>query len=177
MSTTTAATLHAARPMCASAMTRARSSTPVLAFAIATLLAACAAAPAPAPDAEAQVLALEREVCLAYLHGDVEAMRRDLTEDFTLVNGRGETSTRAEDLETARTGSIRYRRFENSGSRVRLYGADTAIVTGITSVAGTTASRHDFELRVRFTDTYVRQEGRWRLAASQASSALPAEGG
>ena len=59
---------------------------------------------------------------------------------------------------------------------MRLYGADTAVVTGITWVAGTTKSGHDFELRARFTDTYVRQDGRWRLAASQASSALPAAG-
>ena len=145
---------------------------PGIAAAFALALAGCAVPPA-APDAPSQVLALEREICEAYLHGDVPTMQRDLADDFTLVNGRGEVSTKAEDLETARSGSLRYRRFENSDSRVRIYGADAAVVTGVTWVAGTTATGHAFDLRVRFTDTYVRQDGRWRLAASQASSALP----
>jgi len=139
------------------------------------LLAACSTV-SNAPDAAAQVLALEHALCEAYLHGDVPAMQRGLADDFTLVNGRGGVSTKAEDIESARTGSVRYRRFENSESRVRIYGSDAAVVTGITSVAGATAAGREFELRVRFTDTYVRQDGRWLLAASQASSALPAGG-
>ena len=147
-----------------------------LAIALAFGVGACAAPPS-APDATSQVLALEREICEAYLHGDAPTLQRDLTDDFTLVNGRGETSSKAEDVETARSGSLRYRRFENSDSRVRPYGPDAAVVTGITWVAGTSATGHAFDLRVRFTDTYVRQDGRWRLAASQASSALPASGG
>jgi ketosteroid isomerase-like protein len=50
---------------------------------------------------------------------------------------------------------------------MRLYG-DAAIVLGITSIKGTSAGK-TFELDVRFTDTYVRRAGGWKIAASQAT--------
>jgi threonine/homoserine/homoserine lactone efflux protein/ketosteroid isomerase-like protein len=123
-------------------------------------------------DPVAEVLAVEQALCDAYLHGDVAGLQRGLTDDFTLSNGRGETSTKAEDIETARTGAIRYTRFENREMQVRLYGPDSAVVTGITAVAGRTKDGYAFDIEVRFTDTLVRDQGQWRLAASQASGAL-----
>lgn len=126
-------------------------------------------------DPVAAVLAAERAVCEAYLRGDADAMQRELTDDFTLINGRGETSTKAQDMATARSGAIRYSRFENREMLVRLYGDDAAVVTGITAVAGATKDGHAFDIDVRFTDTFVREQGRWRIAASQASSPLKKE--
>jgi uncharacterized protein (TIGR02246 family) len=123
-------------------------------------------------DAVAEILAVEDALCQAYLHGDVQALQRDLSDDFTLINGRGEVGTKAEDLETARTGSIRYTRFENRDMNVRLHGDDAAIVTGITNVAGVTGGKQ-VEVEVRFTDTFVRENGRWRLAAGHVSGIQP----
>jgi threonine/homoserine/homoserine lactone efflux protein/ketosteroid isomerase-like protein len=123
-------------------------------------------------DAVAEILAVEDALCQAYLHGDVQALQRDLSDDFTLINGRGEVGTKAEDLETARTGSIRYTRFENRDMNVRLHGDDAAIVTGITNVAGVTGGKQ-VEVEVRFTDTFVRENGRWRLAAGHVSGIRP----
>jgi ketosteroid isomerase-like protein len=78
-------------------------------------------------------------------------------------------------MATARSGAIRYSRFENREMLVRLYGDDAAVVTGITAVAGATKDGHAFDIDVRFTDTFVREQGRWRIAASQASSPLKKE--
>jgi uncharacterized protein (TIGR02246 family) len=128
-----------------------------------------------AEEAVAQVLALEHALCEAYLHGDARAMQRDLTDDYTLTNGRGEVSTKADDIHDATSGAIRYTRFENSEMKVRVYDEGrAAVVTGITAVAGHTDKGQHFDLRVRFTDTFVREGGRWRLAAGGVSAPLAA---
>jgi hypothetical protein len=51
---------------------------------------------------------------------------------------------------------------------VRLYGDDTAIVLGKTHVKGT-ADDKPFDRVVQFTDTLIKRDGRWQLAAGQIS--------
>jgi ketosteroid isomerase-like protein len=48
-----------------------------------------------------------------------------------------------------------------------LYG-DAAVVNGITLLRGT-YDGESFELDVQFTDTFVKRDGGWKLAASHAS--------
>jgi ketosteroid isomerase-like protein len=49
---------------------------------------------------------------------------------------------------------------------VRLHG-DAALIVGITSVRGH-ASGEPFAADFRYTDTWVRRDGKWLLAASHA---------
>jgi hypothetical protein len=51
---------------------------------------------------------------------------------------------------------------------VRFYGDDTAVVNGITSLKGSYRGQ-PFEFDAQFTDTMIRQDGVWKLAASQAT--------
>jgi len=51
--------------------------------------------------------------------------------------------------------------------RVRLLG-DVAIVTGQSLAAGLVDGR-DVTVRQRYTDIYVRRDGRWRIVASQGT--------
>ncbi len=53
--------------------------------------------------------------------------------------------------------------------QVRLHG-DAALITGRTTVTGT-AGNTPFAAELQFTDTLVRQNGRWRVAASHVSPA------
>jgi len=145
----------------------------VLASALASALAGCAA-PEPVPerpDADA-LLAAETQLCDAYQRGDAAAIAAGLTDDYTLINGRGELSTKRDDVEDAQTGRIRYTRFRNRDMQVRFYGPTTAVVTGYTEVAGTAGASHAFDLTVRFTDTFVKAGPRWLLAAGQASGPI-----
>jgi len=52
--------------------------------------------------------------------------------------------------------------------KVRVYGDHTAIVTGKTKVQGH-AQGKALDIIVQFTDTFVKQNGRWRLAAGHVS--------
>jgi hypothetical protein len=75
-------------------------------------------------------------------------------------------TTRADDIGHARKGTI-YEVFENHDMKVRLHG-DAALITGRTTVKGT-AGETPFATEFQFTDTLVRQDGRWRVAASHVS--------
>ena len=74
----------------------------------------------------------------------------------------------ANDIEDARTGRVHYDVFENYDMKVRVYGGHTAIVMGKTKIKGN-AQGKPIDIIVQFTDTFVKQSGRWRLAAGHVS--------
>lgn len=132
---------------------------------VALLLVACTSTRG-AGD-ESAILETLHAACKAYLDGNAERIEYSLTEDFTLTDADGVVTTRADDLAHARNGTLKYTRFENSEMKVRLHG-DAAVVTGITKVAGNAGSTA-FAATFQFTDTLVRESGRWRVAASHIS--------
>ena len=116
----------------------------------------------------AEVLQAEHDGCVAYLRGDADKIANFLTDDYTLTNSKGEITTAADDIEDARSGRVHYNVFENYDMKVRIYGGHTAIVTGKTKVKGN-AQGKPIDIIVQFTDTFVKQSGRWRLAAGHVS--------
>lgn len=125
-----------------------------------------AAAAGPADD-ERDIRRVESELCEAFRKGDAETIARLEDETYTLTNSHGQVSTRADDIADAKKGETKYSEFRNHDTTVRLYG-DAAIVLGITSLRGTSGGK-DFAADFRFTDTYVRRAGGWKIAASHAT--------
>jgi len=119
-------------------------------------------------DESAAVLQAEHDGCVAYLRGDAEKIANFLTDDYTPTNSKGEISTAADDIEDARSGRVHYDVFENYDMKVRVYGGHTAIVTGKTKVKGK-AQGKPIDIIVQFTDSFVKQSGRWRLTAGHVS--------
>ena len=127
---------------------------------------ATAGAAEPAQDTR-DLLQAEAALCQAFESGDVEALRRGLTGDFTLVDSHGIVTDAEQNLAEVAAREPFYEQFRNHDQQVRLYG-DTALIVGITSIRGR-AGGEAFAADFRFTDTWVRRDGRWRLAASHAS--------
>jgi len=100
--------------------------------------------------------------------GDVAALERVLTPDFTLTLSNGEVSTRADEINELQSKKVHYDVFENYDMLARLYGNDTAVVVGKTRVKGT-ADGKPFDRVVQFTDTLIKRDGRWQLAAGHVS--------
>ena len=119
--------------------------------------------------AQQEVLQFERDACKAFLEADVVALERVLTPDFTLTLSNGEVSTRADEINELRSGKVHYEVFENYDMLARLYGNDTAVVLGKTRVKGTADDNKPFDRIVQFTDTLIRRDGRWQLAAGHVS--------
>jgi ketosteroid isomerase-like protein len=115
-----------------------------------------------------EVLQFERDACKAFLDADVAALERVLTPDFTLTLSNGEVRTRADEINELRSGKVHYDIFENYDMLARLYGDDVTVVLGKTRVKGT-ADGKPFDRVVQFTDTLIKRDGRWQLAAGHVS--------
>lgn len=61
-----------------------------------------------------------------------------------------------------------YSSVTNSQLNVRTYG-DTAVVIGATKQKGKDAAGKTFSYSNRWTDTWVKRDGRWQCVASQSS--------
>jgi ketosteroid isomerase-like protein len=118
--------------------------------------------------AQQEVLKFERDACKAFLDADVSALERVLTPDFTLTLSSGVVSTRADEINELQSKKVHYDVFENYDMLARLYGNDTAVVLGKTRVKGT-ADGKPFDRIVQFTDTLIKRDGRWQLAAGHVS--------
>ena len=114
------------------------------------------------------VLQYSRDACKAFLDADAAALERVLTADFTLTLSNGEISTRADEINKLRSGKVHYDVFENYDMKARFYGDNTAVVLGKTRVKGTSEGKQ-FDRVVQFTDTLVKRDGRWQLAAGHVS--------
>jgi ketosteroid isomerase-like protein len=130
-------------------------------------VAACHFCLAQTP-AQQEVLQFERDACKAFLDADVAALERVLMPDFTLTLSNGDVETRADEINELRSGKVHYDVFENYDMLARLYGNDTAVVLGKTRVKGT-ADGKQFDRIVQFTDTLIKRDGHWQLAAGHVS--------
>lgn len=133
-------------------------------------LMAIAGTPAAASDAAPdtrEILRVEAELCRAFEAGDADYLRKALDPGFTLVSSTGVVTGFDENVAEVAQREPAYEVFRNHGQDVRVHG-DAAIVTGITTVKGR-ADGEAFAADFRFTDTWLRRDGSWVLAASHAS--------
>ncbi len=146
-----------------------------------TIACAFAALPSPAPasaaaaaSAEQEVRALERRWLDAYERNDLAAMDEIVAEDFTITFPDANIDTKAEILSQMRAvpSGAPANRFSTRNVASRSYG-DTVILTGIVSVE-TEREGRTARQEWAYTDTYVRRNGRWQVAASHLSS-LPGQ--
>ena len=135
------------------------------------VLALTALAIHPVMGASAQeqaAMAATQAACDAFRLRDLAALERLLAPEFNLVSTTAEVQTRAQALQEVRDGDPQYERFENHSMTARVYG-DTAVVQGITSLKGRSGGK-PFALDVRFTDTLIRENGKWRLIVSHVTA-------
>lgn len=139
------------------------------------LLGAIQAASASAEDDRRTVATLDTEYQAAVKRNDAAVMALILDERFVLVIGSGQSYTREELLESARKGAVTYeQQDEEAGTQVvRMFG-DTAVVTALLWIKGTSAGK-PIERRLWFSDTYVRTANGWRYVFGQASLPLPSK--
>ena len=103
---------------------------------------------------------------------DVAGMDSILAPDFVLVVGKGTVYTKKQLIDAARTRAVTYEHQEDTQRTVRLYGANTAVVTALLWEKGVQNGR-PFDKKLWFSDVYVRTPRGWRYVFGQASLALP----
>jgi ketosteroid isomerase-like protein len=118
------------------------------------------------------VLQTERDLATVYQKGDADGIAQGVMQDYTLTNSLGKITTRADDIDEAKKNDPKYEIFENYDMKVRVHG-NTAIVIGKTHTKGISGGK-PFDSQFQFTDTFVKDGGRWRLLAGHVSK-VPAK--
>jgi len=132
------------------------------------VVAAFAAALQSAPGGEvAEFRQIEQNLAAAYLRGDRAFVDALLTDDWTSTDYRGRIWTKASVLAMFNGQRPPMTKAEIDVDRVRLLG-DVAIVTGRSVSAGEVDGRA-VSITQRYTDIYVRRDGRWRVVTSHGT--------
>lgn len=133
-----------------------------------------AAAQGSSSDQQA-VAKLDTDFQAAVKANDAQAMARIMHKDMILILGNGSINTREEQLQEALNKEWVYEhQEEDAGTQTVRVSGDTAVVTARLWVKGVyRGSTHD--VRLWFSDTYVRTPEGWRYFVGQASLHLPDE--
>src|SRR5512132_40571 len=122
----------------------------------------------PLNDA-ATLFYLEREWNDASKRNDVAWVERNYANDATDISSRtGAIHSKAEEIASMKDNKTVLDSLELSDLNVRVEG-NSAIVTGINRVRGKDAEGKPFDRQTRFTDTYIKRDGRWQVWATQGT--------
>ncbi|MCY7355116.1 MAG: nuclear transport factor 2 family protein [Lysobacter sp.] len=120
-------------------------------------------------DDAGELVYLEHDWNNADMRGDAAWFERNYAGDFSGVSSRtGKMSGKAEDIADLKAGKYKMTWAQLSDLDARVEG-DAAVVTGINHVRGTDDKGQAFDRRVRFTDTFIKRDGEWRVWASQGT--------
>jgi hypothetical protein len=135
---------------------------------LAALLAIASRAGAAGPEVEKAVLsAHDRRIALT-IAADVGALGALMTDDLTYTHSSAVVETKGEFLEGLRAGRYRYKAVSFDDRRVRLYGDATAVVSG-TCRTQVVAGGRDIDVKLKFTELFVMQQGTWKMALWQST--------
>lgn len=112
----------------------------------------------------AKIQALELKLMNAYKQRQLEDFAPLLDDDFVITFEDGSTYGKTGYLSYTASPSLRVEVSEMSDMRVRMHG-NTAIITGAYHERGDFKGE-PFDDHDRFTDVWMKKEGKWRLVAS-----------
>lgn len=135
-----------------------------LALFLCGLAAAIGYASVPQSDDATKILAMENLWNQMQLGHDVNAMQQLLDEDFVLTDYDGSVSNRAQFLASIKDPSVQLSLEMSEGMKLHEHGS-TVVVTGATREKGTQNGK-PFAHNGRFTDTWIKKDGRWVCIAS-----------
>jgi uncharacterized protein (TIGR02246 family) len=116
-------------------------------------------------DDEQQILALHEAGDRALMSADLTVLAQIFADDYVQYNEAGKAFTKQDVLESFRSGAIRYPSIVSTGRQIRVFG-DTAIVHGAESDEVESDGKR-FSLRYVYLDVLRKQNGEWKLVASQ----------
>ena len=110
---------------------------------------------------ESELLALHDAWAAARIGADIAFLEDFYAPEFRVQAMNGSVVSRADDIAAFADGIIKPETIEDLDMDVSLYG-DTAIVTGVENLKGT-AGGVPGEMALRFTNVFVRRDGRWQI--------------
>jgi ketosteroid isomerase-like protein len=120
------------------------------------------------PLADSTMLAyMERDWNQAEMKRDTAWFERTLANDYSGVDGRtGKATTKSQDIEGIKKNTTDSA--DLSGLNIKMQG-DTAVVTGLSHNKGKDEKGAAFDRKTRFTDVWVKRDGKWQVISSHGS--------
>jgi uncharacterized protein (TIGR02246 family) len=137
-------------------------------FVILALTHSFAASAQSRNEEESAVQDAYRAYVQAWKTKDLAALEKLISPDYMAVNFEGKLSTKELELATAKSDSD-WAAMNVDEIHTRVW-EDTTVASGFISAQGTKPDGSSFNARVRFLAMLVKQDGRWRLVATQSSS-------
>jgi ketosteroid isomerase-like protein len=118
------------------------------------------------PQAEdaTKIVALENLWNQTQLNHDAPAMEKMIDDDFVLTDYDGSLLNKSQFLDSIKDMSIKLTQEMSEGMKLHQHG-NTVVVTGATREKGTQNGK-PFGHNGRFTDTWIKKDGRWLCVAS-----------
>lgn len=139
-------------------------------FLLATFAATALAA---AADDQPQLLDIERQWNDALKTHNLAWIEKTFAEDMTdISSGNGALHSKAEDIAMMKADKTVFETLELSDLKARVEG-NAGIVTGVNHLKGRDESGQEFDIRLAFTDTYIKRDGRWQVWATQHTRVKP----
>lgn len=126
-------------------------------------LQACALAPQSDPAAELTRQANDWDA--AIIHKDMAAVAANMAPDYRHIRDNGEVADGAGFLAAIGSPKLVIDPYKVEDFDVRIYG-DVALLTGRTRMTGSYGGKQ-FKSHYRYTDVYVRRDGKWKVASVQ----------
>jgi ketosteroid isomerase-like protein len=111
---------------------------------------------------------MERDWNAAWVRRDAAWLEKNIADDATFIYADGSMGTKASDLALLKDtrNTVEWNNLSDMNIRVN---GNIAIVTGVNHIKGKAAGGSPFENRVRYTDTYIKRDGRWYAWASHST--------
>jgi ketosteroid isomerase-like protein len=140
----------------------------VLAIALVCLLSATFA-PAQQGSAEDQIKKYEQDWTQGIVRDKAGAalIEKNEADDIITINADGSVTNKSQDKELYTSGDIKVQSMELTDLKVRAYG-DTAVAIGTNAIDGTFKGK-EMKGNYRFTDVWVKRNGKWQVVASQVT--------
>jgi|SRR5215469_1746422 len=135
----------------------------VLAVGVLCLVVVSLAADKSAANVEDEIRKLEQDWAQANTKGGAAAVDQYEADDIITTDPSGGVTDKTQNKAELGSGDLKFESMELSDMTVHVYG-DTAVAAGTNNVHGTYKGQ-DISGKYRFTDTWVKRNGKWQAVA------------
>ena len=119
---------------------------------------------------EKELTKVENDWSTAWMKKDSAALQSLYATEYIATDWEGATFNKAQDIANAMAPDSRTQSFVLSDLKVQVHG-DTAVVTGLNTIKAMFKGA-DVSGAYRFTDVFVKRDGRWQAVATQGTKVV-----
>ena len=117
--------------------------------------------------AASELIQIEHRIVKAWLEGDGKTVDSILASDWSVIDLTGHVLTKSQVMQELGSGERKIESGSVDDLNVRVFG-DAAVVTGRSVLSGSYQGKSASVIQ-RFTDVFVKRDGRWQAVASQGT--------